>query len=294
MSEENSTAVIEEVDVQDNGSSMSVSANLAPAPDPMDNLALEVPEKFRNDDPAVQMQNILKSYGEIEKMIGKGGQDVKTEPVQEVTPNTLGEVPDNVGDTTNNDTSGNTDSDASKDTEPDVSKFSQLWDAQEGTLTDEQWADASKEHGVTVDEAKEFAQWKSDKQQGVVQDAITASDSAIYEAVGGNEAYTTMEAWASEALDVKAIGSLEAMLANPDLAVQGAQVLKSMYDNRANIEPTNSVNAESSTTSSEGFESEEEMTESMADPLYRTSEKYRRQHREKMIVYMKKTGQLSK
>jgi hypothetical protein len=292
MSEENNTAVIEEVDVQDNGSSMSVSANLAPAPDPMDNLALVMPDKFSNaEDP---QQALLKAYSEMEKKFSQGGSDVKTEPVQEPTADPVGEVSDNTGDSPSDNTGGDTDSTTSETTEPDVSKFSQLWDAQEGTLTDEQWADASKEHGVTVDEAKEFAQWKSDKQQGVVQDAITASDSAIYEAVGGNEAYTNMEAWASESLDVKALGSLEAMLANPDLAVQGAQVLKSMYDNRSNIEPTSSVNAESPTTSSEGLESEEEMAESMADPLYRTSEKYRRQHREKMIVYMKKTGQLSK
>jgi len=286
MSETENTVVEpvlkDEVIVDHGGGSQSISANIADPVDPIHTQVMEMPEKFANaDDP---QQALLKAYTELEKMKSTNGGTVEDEQaVQEPTNDEVGDSPvDDSGIDTNSSTD-TTDSDAS---EADVSlegQYTKLYNEQGGKLTDEQLQTLSQATGETIDGIKEYIEFK----KGRTESDIAESDRKVMEAIGGTEEYTKIAEWANDKLPEDKLRAVETMLSNPELAEQGALVLKELYMAQATIEPSLRVDGNGVSEKPDVYMSQAEEIEDMSNPLYKTSPQFRRNVEEKMLRSMK-------
>ncbi len=268
MSEENNTPVEEvssmkDVTISQDQNSMSLTANMAdPEVDPMDNQPIEMPEQFANTDNP--QQALLKSYNELRAKMSKG-EAPEAEPTAE-TPATDAEP------------------EATPDAEPEVktegaeANWTAKYHEQGGSLTDDQLMEASKQTGETVESIKEYIEFK----KGKTDADIANSDQQVLDAIGGVEEYTKISKWANESLPEADLSAVESMLSNPELAKQGANVLKALYNNQASIEPKSLVEGGNGGEAPDVYMSNAEEVEDIQNPLYKTSPKFRRTVAEKM------------
>ena len=288
MSETENTVVEpvlkDEVIVDHGGGSQSISANIADPVDPIHTQAMEMPEKFANaDDP---QQALLKAYTELEKMKSTDGGTVnESEETQseEPTNDKEGDTPVADSDSDNNSSTDTTDSDAS---EADVSlegQYTKLYNEQGGKLTDEQLQTLSQATGETIEGIKEYIEFK----KGRTEADIAESDRKVMEAIGGTEEYTKIAEWANDKLPEDKLRAVETMLSNPELAEQGALVLKELYMAQATIEPSLRVDGNGVSEKPDVYMSQAEEIEDMSNPLYKTSPQFRRNVEEKMLRSMK-------
>ena len=288
MSEEQNTVaepvLKDEVIVDHGGGSQSISANIADPVDPIHTQAMEMPEKFANaDDP---QQALLKAYTELEKMKSTDGGTVnESEEAQseEPTNDKEGDNPVADSDSDNNSSTDTTDSDAS---EVDVSlegQYTKLYNEQGGKLTDEQLQTLSQATGETIEGIKEYIEFK----KGRTEADIAESDRKVMEAIGGTEEYTKIAEWANDKLPEDKLRAVETMLSNPELAEQGALVLKELYMAQATIEPSLRVDGNGVSEKPDVYMSQAEEIEDMSNPLYKTSPQFRRNVEEKMLRSMK-------
>ena len=286
MSETENTVVEpvlkDEVIVDHGGGSQSISANIADPVDPIHTQAMEMPEKFANaDDP---QQALLKAYTELEKMKSTNGGTVEDEQaVQEPTNDEVGDSP---VDDSGIDTNSSTDTPDSDASEADVSlegQYTKLYNEQGGKLTDEQLQTLSQATGETIDGIKEYIEFK----KGRTESDIAESDRKVMEAIGGTEEYTKIAEWANDKLPEDKLRAVETMLSNPELAEQGALVLKELYMAQATIEPSLRVDGNGVSEKPDVYMSQAEEIEDMSNPLYKTSPQFRRNVEEKMLRSMK-------
>lgn len=272
----------DEVIVDHGGGSQSISANIADPVDPIHTQAMEMPEKFANaDDP---QQALLKAYTELEKMKSTDGGTLKDEQtVQEPTNDEVGDSTSDSGDT---DPVSDGDTTDSNDGEADVSlegQYTKLYNEQGGKLTDEQLQTLSQATGETIDGIKEYIEFK----KGRTEADIAESDRKVMEAIGGTEEYTKIAEWANDKLPEDKLRAVETMLSNPELAEQGALVLKELYMAQATIEPSLRVDGNGVSEKPDVYMSQAEEIEDMSNPLYKTSPQFRRNVEEKMLRSMK-------
>jgi len=286
MSETENTVVEpvlkDEVIVDHGGGSQSISANIADPVDPIHTQVMEMPEKFANaDDP---QQALLKAYTELEKMKSTNGGTVEDEQaVQEPTNDEVGDSP---VDDSGIDTNSSTDTPDSDASEADVSlegQYTKLYNEQGGKLTDEQLQTLSQATGETIDGIKEYIEFK----KGRTESDIAESDRKVMEAIGGTEEYTKIAEWANDKLPEDKLRAVETMLSNPELAEQGALVLKELYMAQATIEPSLRVDGNGVSEKPDVYMSQAEEIEDMSNPLYKTSPQFRRNVEEKMLRSMK-------
>ena len=285
MSETENTEVVnvEEPQLKDavvqdfGGGGGSISANMPDPVDPIDVQPLTMPEKFANaEDP---QQALLKSYMELEKNKG-GTPDAEEEAGKDVE---TGDSTDSDSDTPTESNDTDPDSDVG---EADVSlegQYTKLYHEQGGTLTDDQLQDISKTTGETIDSIKEYMEFK----KGKTDADIAESDKKVMDAIGGVEEYTKIAEWANDKLPEDKLRAVETMLSNPELAEQGALVLKTLYMNQATIEPSIRVDGVGVDSSPDVYMSNAEELEDMRNPLYKSSPKFRRQVEEKIMRSMK-------
>ena len=272
----------DEVIVDHGGGSQSISANIADPVDPIHTQVMEMPEKFANaDDP---QQALLKAYTELEKMKSTNGGTVEDEQaVQEPTNDEVGDSP---VDDSGIDTNSSTDTPDSDASEADVSlegQYTKLYNEQGGKLTDEQLQTLSQATGETIDGIKEYIEFK----KGRTESDIAESDRKVMEAIGGTEEYTKIAEWANDKLPEDKLRAVETMLSNPELAEQGALVLKELYMAQATIEPSLRVDGNGVSEKPDVYMSQAEEIEDMSNPLYKTSPQFRRNVEEKMLRSMK-------
>ena len=273
---------ITDVEIKTQGGGSSISANMAEAPDPMDTQKLEMPVKFSNtEDP---QQALLKAYRELEQQRGSSDGEQKAEAGQgtevDSTPSDTegseaggGDAPTDSADTSDTDSTG---------TEDGVSlegKYTKLYHDQGGSLTEDQLNELSQQTGETLSDIKEYIEFK----KGRTDADIAESDRKVMEAIGGVEEYNKISTWANSNLPDDQLKSIETMLSNPELAEQGARVLGTLYQHQATIEPKKTVDGKGSGQAPDVYHSNAEEQEDMQNPLYKSSPKFRRQVKDKMM-----------
>ncbi len=269
------------VDVVDNGGGMTITADREPEVDPMDVQRIEMPEQFANaEDP---QQALLKSYNELRAKMSKGEHKDEQEGAEGSTQTTDDDVGEDIGTTSDADNTGSDSTTDSTDNDSLEGKYTKLYTEQGGSLTDEQYTELSVMTGQPIDSLKHYV----DSLSGKTEADIADSDAKVMEAIGGTEAYTEISKWANDALPESELSAIEGMLANPELAVRGAQVLKQLHASRASIEPSVKVEGGNGVEAPDVYMSNAEEIEDMQNPLYKSSPKFRRSVAEKIQRSMK-------
>ena len=269
------------VDVVDNGGGMTITADREPEVDPMDVQLIEMPEQFANaEDP---QQALLKSYNELRAKMSKGEHKDEQEGTEGSTQTADDDVGEDIGTTSDTDNTGSDSTTDSTDNDSLEGKYTKLYTEQGGSLTDEQYTELSVMTGQPIDSLKHYV----DSLSGKTEADIADSDAKVMEAIGGTEAYTEISKWANASLPESELSAIEGMLANPELAVRGAQVLKQLHASRASIEPSVKVEGGNGVEAPDVYMSNAEEIEDMQNPLYKSSPKFRRSVAEKIQRSMK-------
>ena len=289
MSEdENTVDTLKDVVVTEQGGGTSVSASMADAPDPMDNPTLTIPDKFKGDE-----QAFIKSYLELEKKMSTGGASEQegatesttesSEAVQTATDDEVGGKPDTDGDTSDSDTDSTTDTTDDADADSLKGKYTQLYEEQGGKLTDEQYTELSTMTGQPINSIKHYVEGLAGKTEA----DIAESDKQVMDAIGGVDKYTEIAKWANESLPEDQLSAVEAMLSNPELAKQGALVLKQLHMSQNTIEPKTPIEGRESGADLDIYHNNDESQEDYRNPLYKTSPKFQRMVKEKELRTMR-------
>ncbi len=168
--------------------------------------------------------------------------------------------------------------------------YSSLWLEQGGSLTDEQFAEAAVNTGLTVEVLKAY----SESQLSTANEAQTSHDVAIYDAVGGQGNFDKYIEWAGDSLSDGQIESIEAQLDNPETNTMGALLLEQLYKMNNTEEPQ----VQQQTANPSGnlavqgadFADEAEMMHAMQDPRYTLDPSYQREVEQKTMRLLQRRG----
>lgn len=223
----------------------------------------EVPKKFLNDDGTVNTESLLKSYGELERRLGKGN------------------ASDDTSDETTTDSSDGTDdssNDSSDNDEPIVVQASKAFWENGGELTDE-WYTKLADKGYPKELVDEYI---------AGQKAIGAqSDNSAYELVGGQEAYDKMVEWASTNYDDSQVKAYNDAIDSGDAARRDLAIgaLRAAYERANGVMPARRVGGSSPANAGVApFESEAQVTAAMRDPRYREDPAFRAEVERRLVV----------
>jgi hypothetical protein len=226
---------------------------------------LTMPEKFANAENP--QEALLKAYMELEKNYSKP----KTEVDSPAAEKAMDEL------TTDR-----------KKAEA-VESYSELWAKQQGSLTDEQWAKASEELSIPVDDLKAYETYRKSE----LESGINSNDKNIYEWSGGEDKYNQMIEWAETAMTQGQLDALNSQLDNPQFSQMGVNMLTQMYTNAVGQEPSVSTTGmANSTTGGEMFHSESEVLAAQKHKEYGMGGAYDKQFDQKLMRFMKATGQM--
>lgn len=258
--------------IENDGGHTSLSVTADPVestPTPAD----AMPEKFANaEDPNAAL---LKAYLELEKGQGKTIPDAPEKPLSEAADKALEAIQE---DRVKADT---------------VKDLSQQWADQGGSLTDDQWAKASTDLGVSIEDLRKYEAYRN-AENSKAADAINTNDQAIYDAVGGKDQYGAMIDWAEGNLDQGQLDALNTQLDNPAFSAMGANMLKQMYINSVGSEAAVSTldRAVGADVSGDMFHSEAEVLEAQRHKDYGKDGAYDKAFDQKLYRFMKANGQI--
>jgi hypothetical protein len=198
-----------------------------------------LPEKFNT------VEDLAKSYAELEKKLGEQSQETKTEEVKTEQPqsNNKLEIAEK----------------AVADAGLDMSSLQQQY-SEKGQLDDKSY-EALEKVGITKQYVDNYI---------AGQEAIANQQAnEIKQTVGGEETYQEMVDWASKNMTEgekqaynKAVNS-----GDMDTVKLAVNALKSQFERANGVEPK-LVEGKAQPTSEEGFQSWAQVTEAMADPRY--------------------------
>lgn len=198
-----------------------------------------LPEKFNT------VEDLAKSYAELEKKLGEQSQETKTEEVKKEQPqsNNKLEIAEK----------------AVADAGLDMSSLQQQY-SEKGQLDDKSY-EALEKVGITKQYVDNYI---------AGQEAIANQQAnEIKQTVGGEETYQEMVDWASKNMTEgekqaynKAVNS-----GDMDTVKLAVNALKSQFERANGVEPK-LVEGKAQPTSEEGFQSWAQVTEAMADPRY--------------------------
>lgn len=233
---------------------------------PSDDRPEWLPEKFSS------AEDMAKAYAELEK---KQGAAPEAKPEDEPT--------------------ATADRKPIEDTNPiegefSVESYQDKWAEQGGQLSDEQWSEIQKNTGIPMETLRAYE--KSMVSQH--QETVVSNDQKIFDVAGGEDSYNVMIEWANDKLNQDQIDSLNTQLDNPQFSEMGMKMLKGLYEQSNGHEASIVVanKATSSVIGSDEFQSEGEVQEAMAHPEYGKDGKYDREFDQKLMRYMKRTGQM--
>lgn len=111
------------------------------------------------------------------------------------------------------------------------------------------------------------------------QEAIlTATRMQVFDAVGGEQSYNDMTAWASDNLDKAEIAAYNRAVDSGDMntAIMAVKGLKARFEAEVGREPSRSVKGGNATAGAASYRSLAEMSKDMSDPRYKTDPAFRR------------------
>ncbi len=237
-----------------------------------------VPEKFWDPvNKRVRVDELVKSYSELEKMRGKpaeAAQEAPAEASQETPPEAKpGKI------------ERKEDKPAEGEASPLVTAIESLKNhyAETGGNPTEEAIQAAVDAGLPREVIETHL--------AAVKALEAAQLLKVHEAAGGQEAFDSAMAWATKSMSDEDLAVYNAMVDNPATEMEGVRFLVSKF--RAAVPSEGSfVDAEpSSSAAGDVFASSQEMTAAMRDPRYGRDPAYRAQVAEK-IARSKKAGSL--
>jgi len=230
---------------------------------------VSMPEKFANADNP--QDALLKAYTELQKKMS-GGEDAASE----VT------TPDKAVEELSED----------KNKAEAVNNYSEMW-AKEGSLTDDQWENASKDLNIPIDDLRKYEAYRK-SEIATQAEGVNTNDASIYEAAGGQDEYNKMIDWANTKMTDSQIDALNSQLDNPQFSAMGVNMLKNMYVADVGQEPSKSTIDGATVTGNLGetFHSEQEVLEAQKHKDYGKGGVYDKQFQSKLLRFMKTNNQL--
>ena len=230
---------------------------------------VSMPEKFANADNP--QDALLKAYTELQKKMS-GGED----SAPEVT------TPDKAVEELSED----------RNKAEAVNTYSEMW-AKEGSLTDDQWENASKDLNIPIDDLRKYEAYRK-SEIATQAEGVNTNDASIYEAAGGQDEYNKMIDWANTKMTDSQIDALNSQLDNPQFSAMGVNMLKNMYVADVGQEPSKSTIDGATVTGNLGetFHSEQEVLEAQKHKDYGKGGVYDKQFQSKLLRFMKTNNQL--
>ena len=207
-----------------------------------------LPEKFKSP------EDMAQAYSELEKKMSSG-ESPKEEATNETSDNDVDTSPAEVEQVLDN---------AGLDFEAFQTEYNE-----NGSLSDDAYT-ALEEAG--------FPKSLVDSWIAGQQALQTSTSEAIYEVVGGQDAYQEMVQWAADTLPPNEVEAFNASIdtGDPDLIRFAVQGLSARYRSEAGSSPK-LVQGEATPTSSGAFQSVAELKVAMSDPRYHSDPAYRQQ-----------------
>ena len=205
-------------------------------------------------------KDLEQAYVELEKKLGEKSDPVSEEPESKTEPE---------------------EEEAPKDTEPNL--LDQLWE--EGTtnkLTKETFEKLSKMNPVEV--AKMAMQQRSEAQKAPQSREFTDKDvQQIHGLVGGEENYNNMIGWANQNMPEQEVKMYDAVMdkGDPLAAYFAVQAMALRYQDKVGRDGQ-LVKGKAPKTTSDVFNSQQEMVKAMEDPRYNDDPAYREAILEKL------------
>ena len=224
--------------------------NNAPAPDQQVERPKWLPEKFKT------AEEFANSYAELEKKLGQPKPD-EAPPIEDEKKSDEVVKPDQA----------KTGDEAFK---PYFEEFEKS-----GKLSDDSYA-ALEKQGFSRKVVDAYA-------RGVAAERSDA-EGKVFEAVGGQEQYAQIVAWAGTNLKPSETAAYNSILetGNVDQIALAASGLKTRFE-AANGKPAKLVHGSSSGSSVQTFRSSAEVTRAMSDPRYRTDPAYRDEVAQRLV-----------
>jgi len=194
-----------------------------------------LPEKFNS------IEDLAKSYSELESKLGEPSEEISEEPTQEVVENVIGVET--------------------------FSKYQEEYMENEGALSEESYKELSEKHNFSKELVDSFIRG----QESLVNENLKE----VYETVGGADNYSKVLEWASDTLSDSEVDSYNNTVTTGDmssvkLALAG---LYSRYAGENGVEPTLLRGGKASGVG--GYESKAQMVKDMANPEYKTDPSFR-------------------
>lgn len=224
---------------------------------PPDSDAPEIPEKFRNEDGSLNAEALLQSYRELEKRQGSKETSEETPQPKEPSENERKAAQE-----------------ATEKAGLNLAEVSKEW-MDNGTLSDDTYK-ALEDAGYPKDMVDTYIRG--------LTGSVAEARQAVFEAVGGEEAYGDMLDWAANNWSEAEINAYDRAVESGDqgqimLAVRS---LKAAYDSAGDQDPQMQITGKGS-AKADVYASNEEYLEDFMDPKYDSSPTFRKRVQEKAL-----------
>lgn len=226
-----------------------------------------IPDKFKGEDGNVDVQKLLKSYKELEKMKGRQSTEDADDDAQDYHDEDPRRRTDPNGSEVTEEERKAAE-EATKKAGLDLQSVSQEW-WDNGGLSDNTY-DALSKAGFPKEMVDTYI-------EGLVA-RNSSTELAAYDAVGGQEAYSEMIEWAAGSLSPAEIEAYDAIVnsGSKSQVVMAVKGLQARYASTKSNEPREQITPKGGTSKSDVYESYAEMERDMNDPRYGSDPAYTR------------------